>query len=131
MKKAIICVLFLTTATTSFCQQTKLLHDDYMLKSKRQKSAAWVLLGGGIALMGTGFLIGNGKEASFDDAAGGVIVAGIGVLSAIGSIPLFIASARNKRKGMSLSFKTETTSPFFKGGFLCRYYPSVAFKVSL
>ncbi|MEJ7681312.1 MAG: hypothetical protein WKG06_26375 [Segetibacter sp.] len=50
--------------------------------------------------MGTGFLIGNRKEASFGDAATGGVIGAIGVLSAIGSIPLFIASTKNKRWGM-------------------------------
>ena len=131
MKKAIICVLLLSLAITSFCQKSKLSKEDYLLKSKHQKSAAWVLLGGGTALMVTGFLIGNGKEASFDDAASGVIIAGIGVLSAIGSIPLFLASGKNKRKGMNLSFKNETAPQLFKGKFISHSYPSVAFKISL
>jgi hypothetical protein len=55
MKKATSCVLFLVITASSFCRQTKLSHEDYMLKSKHQKTAAWVLLGGGAALLIAGF----------------------------------------------------------------------------
>jgi hypothetical protein len=78
-----------------------------------------------------GSLIGNREESSFSEASAGAVIAGIGVLSAIGSIPFFIASGKNKRKGMSLSFKNETAPQFFKRNFTSRSYPSVAFKISL
>jgi hypothetical protein len=60
-----------------------------------------VLLGGGPALIITGFLIGNGKDASFSGA--GVVIGAAGFLSMVGSIPLFIASRRNKRKAKDAS----------------------------
>jgi hypothetical protein len=38
--------------------------DYYLQKSKRQKTGAWVLLIGGTALIGTGLLIADSKNAS-------------------------------------------------------------------
>src|SRR6478735_2464395 len=114
MKKVITYVLLLAMPATTFCQKTNdsvpVVKTDYLVKSKNQKTAAWVLLGGGVALIGAGFLIGDSKNATFDDAGTGVVLGGIGFLSAVGSIPLFIASGKNKRKAMktTTSIKMET-----------------------
>jgi hypothetical protein len=100
MKKSILYFLLLALPAASFCQKTydtiPDIKTEYIVKSKNQKTAAWILLGGGAALIGTGFLIGDGKNSTFDDAATGALLAGIGTLSMIGSIPLFIASGKNK-----------------------------------
>src|SRR5436190_8939213 len=100
MKKNILYFLLLALPAASFCQKTNdtipAVKTDYLLKSKNQKTAAWVLLSGGIALMGTGLLIAVSKNATFDDLATGGILNGIGFPLAIGSIPLFIASGKYK-----------------------------------
>ena len=90
--------------------QVSPLNTDYLQKSKRQKSAAFSFLGGGSALIITGLLIGNRKNSSFGDAATGAIVGGLGIVSVIGSIPLFIASGKNKRRANAATtfFKIET-----------------------
>jgi len=106
MKKTIICAMLLVLATVSFSQQTNpkqpLRHDDYLIKSKSQKIIAFVLLGAGVTTLA---IISKGNT-SFD-VAGTLAVAGI--LSTLGSIPLFLASARNKRKAQAASvyFKLE------------------------
>ena len=112
MKKTICFALLVIMTTSILGQQAPSVKTDYQLKSKNQKSTAWVLLGGGAVLIGAGFLIGDRKESSFDDAGTGVVIGGIGVLATLGSIPLFIASAKNKRKARALttSFKMEETS---------------------
>jgi len=128
MKKIMVYFLLLAMPASSFCQKTNdsvpVVKTDYLAKSKNQKTAAWVLLGGGAALIGTGFLIGDSENSSFDDAATGALLAGIGVLSAIGSIPLFIASGKNKRKALTMSanFKIENAT---------YSYPAVALKIKL
>lgn len=128
MKKIMIYFLLLAMPAASFCQKTNdsvpAVKTDYLTKSKNQKSAAWVLLGGGTALIGAGFLIGDSKNSTFDDAATGAILAGIGVLSAIGSIPLFIASGKNKRKALNMSanFRMENAT---------NSYPAIALKINL
>src|ERR1700741_2560430 len=120
MKKNIIYLLLLALPATSFCQKTNdtvpVVKTDYLIKSKNQKTAAWVLLGGGTALIGVGFLIGDSKNATFDDAGTGVVLGGIGFLSAVGSIPLFIASGKNKKKAMKATtfIKMETAPSFQK-----------------
>lgn len=107
MKKIIFFLLLLIPFTSLFSQQTETKHaltkEDYLAKSKRQKTGAWVLLGGGTALMGAAVLIGSSKEVSFGDAGAAVIMGGLGFLCDLGSIPLFIASGKNKRRGMKAS----------------------------
>ncbi|HEU4860207.1 MAG TPA: hypothetical protein VFT15_10240 [Chitinophagaceae bacterium] len=128
MKKIMIYFLLIAMPAASFCQKTNdsvpSVKTDYLTKSKNQKSAAWVLLGGGTALIGAGFLIGDSKNSTFDDAATGAILGGIGVLSAIGSIPLFIASGKNKRKALNMSanFRIENAT---------NSYPAIALKINL
>src|SRR4030095_9966408 len=97
MKKIMIYFLMLAIPPSSFCQKTNdsvsSVQTDYLQKSKNQKTTGWILLGGGTALIGTGFIVGDGKNSSFDDAAMGAVFAGIGLISTISSIPLFKASA--------------------------------------
>ena len=136
MKKIIIYAMLLFVTASSFSQQLnpiQLTRQDYLKKSKNQKTAAWVLLGGGIALMGTGILIGSGNEVSFDNAETSVIIAGIGVLSTIASIPLFIASGRNKRKAMNAStyFKIEKTQTIQQTGISFHPLPAISIKINL
>ena len=67
MKKNIIYFVLFALPVISFCQKTSdtvpSIKTDYLVKSKNQKTAAWVLLGGGTALIGLGFLIGDSKKA--------------------------------------------------------------------
>jgi len=135
MKKIIVFAVLLIVSVASFSQQTNshpvLNKQDYLKKSKNQKTTAWVLLGGGAALILVGDLIGNSKESSFSDAGTGVVIAGIGALSMLGSIPLFIASGKNKRKAMSMSFKNEMMRQLQTGSFVNRSVPSLSLKISL
>lgn len=126
-------VLFIVTmllfiATETFCQQTNagrpFTQHDYLIKSKHQKNAGWVSLVAGAAFIGGGLLIGNRKESSFSDAGVGGVIGALGTLSMITSIPLFIASARNKRKAMNVSANVEIGND---AGF--HSYPVVSLKL--
>ncbi|MEI9909938.1 MAG: hypothetical protein WDO71_09860 [Bacteroidota bacterium] len=137
MKKIILCTMLMAIAATTFCQETKpsqpVTRADYLHKSKNQKTAAWVLLGGGVALIGSGFLIGDRKESSFDDAGTGVVMGGIGLLATIGSIPLFIASAKNKKRGMAASayLKMEDALGIHGYSMIHTSFPSLSVKFNL
>ena len=131
MKNLIIGVCILSTAVNSFCQQSAISNKDYMIKSNHQKTAAWILLGGGAALVAVSFIINGNGESSFNEAESVVIVGGAGILSILGSIPLFIASSRNKHKAVLVSFKNERTSQVLKGSMAGQYYPSLSFKIHL
>src|SRR5690349_17925632 len=121
MKKVISFAILLAIAINSLCQQVDNLKSiakaDYLRKSKNKKTAAWVLLGGGIAMGITGTIVYNNayNKAAVEDPwfgtaletaninATGVLIATVGVLAAVGSIPFFIASGKNKKKARSMS----------------------------
>jgi len=127
----------LVLPVTSFCQKTNdslpVVKTEYLQKSKNQKTAGWVLLGGGTALIVTGFIVGNSENSTFDDAAMGATLAGVGVLSALGSIPLFVASGKNKRKGLQAStfIKMQKAIRFEKSSFVQTSYPALSLKINL
>ena len=89
--------------------------DYYLQKSKNQKTVAWLMLGGGTALAITGFVLANKQIDDNDplnldnlEAGGGFAILGfVGVGTALGSIPFFISSVKNKRKAASISFNNQ------------------------
>lgn len=131
MKKNLTTAVLLLLAFSVFSQEVAKNKEYYSAKSKRQKSGAKVMLIGGAALVGTGFLIGDRKESSFDDAATGVIIGGVGVLLMIGSVPVFIASSKNKRKAMSLSFKNVPIPQIKNSSMVYQSMPAVSIQLNL
>ena len=90
--------------------------DFFLKKSKNQKTAAWILLGGGAGVALAGDIIGTNaiKNSNPDElfprgslAGGGMLLGG--VIATIASIPFFIASGKNK-KIANLIFKNESQS---------------------
>jgi len=156
MKKIIISLILLTIAQATFSQQITpsptLTKQDYFLKSKQQKTAAWLLLGGGFALSSIGaisaapkaaedigyvvllfpnIVAGNTQPEPQNDYTGETILLICGTAAMLSSIPLFIASGKNKRKAMSLSFKNETAPQIYKGNLVYNTIPSLTLKISL
>ena len=82
-------------------------YEYYMIKSQKNKKAAWICLGGGVGLFTVGLAVGTagvlGWDSSQMGAGGGMMIAGI-IGSAV-SIPLFIVAGSNKRKAR-LSFES-------------------------
>jgi hypothetical protein len=74
--------------------------DDYLKKSKHQRTAGHILLGTGIALIGGSIILAAQKDDPFYKALSLTVMGGPGVISSLTSIPFFIASVRNKRKAM-------------------------------
>ncbi len=131
MKKYVSTAAFLLVSCIMFAQEVVKDSDYYLSKSKRQNKGAKVMLIGGGALVGVGFLIGDRKESSFDDAATGGIIALVGAISMIGSIPVFMASARNKRKAASLSLKTMPVPTIKNSGLASKPVAAVSITFSL
>ncbi|HMK26943.1 MAG TPA: hypothetical protein VK483_13010 [Chitinophagaceae bacterium] len=151
MNKIILFILLLTMSATLFSQQTNTLpaltKQDYLRKSKNQKTAAWILVAGGAAMIVTGGVVWSNeinKKAETDPfgawadmytTTSGDWIAVAGVVAAAGSIPLFIAASKNKRKAMSLSFKKETVPSRLlsgqKGSFVNQSIPSLSLKINL
>jgi hypothetical protein len=108
MKKIILLLTLLVFLVKSFSQTPALTKDEYLQKSKNQKTTAWVLLVGGSALIITGILVddaNSGKGINLDFT--GVGIAAVGFVAASCSIPLFINSAHNARKAATISFNNQ------------------------
>jgi hypothetical protein len=106
MKQFITCTMLLLMTISSFCQQTNssqsLTQQGYLQKSKKQKTTAWVLLGGGAAVaVGAAILDVSSDWSKSEDPY--LVAMSAGCASMLGSIPFFIASKRNKRKAMNAS----------------------------
>lgn len=153
MKKAITYAILFAIPSLLFAQSTQNtlppVQTDYLKKSKNQKTAAWILLGGGTALMTTGVLLAvpkateelsyglnqlfSGEPAPEVDYTVENILVITGVAAMLGSIPLFIASGKNKKKSMNLStkIKMENATIFQKQSFVQSSYPALTFKINL
>ena len=142
MKKMIAFLMILAVSAASFSQQTnpapQLTKQDYLQKSKKQKTAAWIFLGSGVAIA----LISNiadpandivSSAISGDDGRSGLAkAAGItGFACIVTSIPLFIASGKNRRKAMNMSFKFQQVPQLNKNSFVKQTIPSLTLKINL
>jgi len=130
MKKLILFLMLAGFASLCFSQQTthtsQSTQGDYLQKSKHQKTAAWILLGGGIALAVTGVAV---DASNWESSAGDVLIVA-GAVSVLASMPLFIAAGKNKRKAMSLSTQLEIQNvPLRRQIFLAKCScPAIAIK---
>jgi len=128
MKKIMVYFLLLVLPATSFCQQTNdsvpVVKTDYLGKSKSQKTAAFIFLGIGV----TTLTIAAVGDVNFD--ALGVLVV-VGGAATIASIPLFIASGKNKRKAMKASafMKMETIPLLQKQSYIQNSYPALSVNI--
>src|SRR5437764_2022563 len=115
MKKIILSLILFITALHSFSQSltpAAKTSDYYLTKSRHQKTAAWIMLGGGVGLTALG--IGVSEANTIDYAMGdqsnnntaGTIITVAGLASALGSIPMFISASHNKHKA-ALSFNMQ------------------------
>jgi hypothetical protein len=80
--------------------------DDYLIKSKAQKTTAWILLGTGLGIAAAGGIVQliaeDGRDGGWGfDFTGTYIAIGGGIVAA-SSIPFFISSSSNKKKAASV-----------------------------
>jgi hypothetical protein len=129
MKKIMVYFLMLVLPVISFCQKTNdsvpVVKTDYLTKSKSQKTAAFILLGIGV----TTLTIAAVGDLDLDVLGTVVIVGGV---ATIASIPLFIASGKNKRRAMKASafIKMETVPLIQKQSFIQNSYPAFSVRFS-
>lgn len=136
MKQIIVSLIVLIIGTSCFCQKHEGLQSiqiDYLHKSKQQKTAGWILLSGGAALVTVGALIpqddkgvdpGNVVAKDLLYVTGGILM--------LGSIPQFIAAGKNKKKALSVSanFKMQKSQVIRRASFADKSYPAVAVKLN-
>ena len=148
MKRITLIAISICLCTAILAQQAKPVGQQskeyFMLKSSKQKKAAIILLAGGGALVITGFALGYGSAADQLVSAIGsgendetftaaMVMFFTGVSAMAGSIPLFIAASKNRKKAMatSISLKLEGVPQVRHYSFQAQFYPAISFKLSL
>ena len=83
--------------------------------------------------MGVGLLIADSKNADFDQAGTGAVMIAVGFLADLGSIPLFIASSKNKKRAMkaTVSLKIQDALVVQKQNTLNTRFPAISFHIRL
>lgn len=111
--------------------------EDFLLKSKRQKTTGYILLGSGILITGLGF------ATSFSEAFPNIFVPEqersnsgnaisiLGLLTIGSSIPFFIASSSSKKKAINVAIKNEKANLITQNGFSQTLIPSIQLKIRL
>jgi hypothetical protein len=100
-------ILFIIVLTVKlYSQNSEIARSDYLQKSKNQRTAGWLLLGGGTALMLAGISSGSGGSegdmgygSNFDS---GMALFGVGLAADIISIPMFVSASKNKKRADTL-----------------------------
>lgn len=142
MKKMIILLVFVTSMQICFAQDTANLKsqplyvkEDYLKKSKHQKTAAIVMVSVGAAMFITGAVMAAseieiiGSSYGSGSEVGGVI--GItGLAAMLGSIPLFISAKKNRKRALSVSFQPKSTGVIQGNVVHLRSLPSVNLRFS-
>jgi hypothetical protein len=152
MKKAIILFVCVGAMFCSFAQETPpgdegpfLTKQEYLQKSKAQRTGAIVMVSAGGALAIAGLIlavenlgtdIGNdlfpntpGEPKKNEALSAVLLIAGVGAM--LGSIGLFRSARKNKQKALSVTFKNELSPQLQKSLVVNRYVPSLTFKISL
>jgi len=105
MKKIIILLVLIVSSATCFSQgrdsSSRFTEAHYLQKSKNQKTAAWLLTGGAVAI-GIGAFV-HDMNNVFTDAptSGGLYIVSAAMLTA--GITFFVISARSKNKANAVS----------------------------
>lgn len=147
MKKSIFFTVVLILSVAAFSQPTNkpapVIQTDYLKKSKSQKTAAWILVGTGTALIATGFIVGvNEGEAAIislftgepeSSSNTGEILFWTGLAATAGSIPFFIASGKNRRKAIAASVSLDIKRNYQAESFTLKSsaYPALTLKLLL
>lgn len=144
MKKIVILSTTVFFMLNCVAQRKGRSYEDYMQKSQKRTTAAWIFLGSGAALTvgGTALLVNGIRDDNNDyygydgDRHAGKIIGGIalmfGGVALMGtSIPFFIMSHRYKRKAMNLAFKPEKIQMPRMGKISNQYYPALVLRLNL
>ena len=138
MKKATILFVLTLFATVTFCQQEvtkpKITSVDLLKKSKTQKTFAWVLAGTSAISFGKAFSDMLDEDIFSDEYQHSYVLSvGIGAASLAGSIILFVASKKNKRKANAASVFIDMEKVLLIQGtsFINQSYPVIGLKIKM
>ncbi|MDG1277651.1 MAG: hypothetical protein P8O16_10245 [Algoriphagus sp.] len=141
MKTKLILTVLITAFLLGFSTQTfaqEMSKENYLEKSRKQKTTAWILLGGGVAMAVTGailfdenFILFGASDAEENKAGIGGAMFVVGGLAALGSVPLFISSSSNAKKTAKISFKNQPLNNLRYAGNIPKSIPSVHISIPL
>jgi len=146
MKKIIVFAMLMIISAASFSQQTKpspaLTNQDYLQKSKNQKTIFYILAGTGGVMTTVGLIMGlnelskgygpgSGSASDNNNDALAATLSFSGLALMLGSSFMYKASVRNKKKANSISLKNETVPLLQNSSFVNRPVPSLTLKISL
>lgn len=137
MNKLIIILLILSFGfnLTGFTQQqaNRLLIEEYLQQSEKQKKTGVILLstGVGATLIGTVlFGIGWGNNSDVI-GGGGVLLMTAGSIATLVSIPVLIGSASSGRKAGKISLDLAQVDPLAPADWKNQKYPALSFSIPL
>lgn len=153
MKKAIIFLICMGTMIYSIAQENPsetpkplLTKEEYLQKSKANRTGAIVLISAGGAITLAGFavalnsleedlgnisLFGSPTKTTNNDATFEAILIIGGVAAMLGSIGLFVSAHKYKRKALSVSFKNELAPQLQRSTVKYNAVPSLSLKIRL
>ena len=103
---------------------------NFLERSKNQKTTAWILLGTGVAAIITGAIIDNSVKEDKQSYTGGFIEVG-GIICTLTSIPFFISSSKNKKRAIKLTFNNRRILLPQNNSFVTRVHPSISLCIPL
>jgi len=141
MGKIMICFMVIIMSFVTKGQQANpspvLTKEDYLLKSKKEKTTAIVFAGVGSAMILVGGLVGIDDVGGIVDPAdkdnsnlSGILVYG-GLAVVAVSAPFFISSKKNKKKAAELSIKAQAFASIKNGTIVDRTVPSLSIRMPL
>ena len=143
MKKIILLLSTVLVVNSIFSQQINskpvLTKQDYLKKSKTQKTVGWILAGAGagmsvLAIATTDYddlaNVLQGDNSSINTKSAFLIIGGI---TAVSSIPFFISSGKNNRRAMTAttSLKFEKLPEHLPGNIQRNIYPALSININL
>lgn len=108
--------------------------EDFLRKSKNQKTWAWILTGGGIATAIGGIVITTSNISYFPSETVGPILIAAGGAAIGGGIILFLASKKNENKGNELTvfnLKMEKKTIYTLSRAYNCYFPALSLSVRI
>lgn len=113
-------------------QDNKLLIEEYLQQSEKQKKAGWTLIGVGAGAAALGLVIAASSDDWSDASFGsGIILFFAGSATTIIGIPVLISSASKARKAAQLSIGANSARMINPNGTSLKIYPALNFSIPL
>lgn len=129
-------MLLFAFTTTAFSQKTEkntLTKADYLQRVRNKKLGAWLLIGGGTAMVVGGLAI-NWDQPFFGAGTRpnkGLWLSYVGCASLLGSIPLFISAHKDKKKAASLAINLLDIKWPEQNGLVLLKQPALSLRIPL